>query len=206
MPAPDYPDEMSLLDARALFFERSELGEDGGYSSRWVRVKSKPFPFYFPNWPARVAAARLHDLHHIAAEYATDWPGEIEIAAWEIASNCRRYSAAWLLDLAGWNAGLVIAPRRMFRAFVRGRRARKNLYQEPLAESQLASVTVGMLRDELGLRRPPTKATIADVALFGFWSLVAVLMCEGPGLLAAILLWRGLTNAPWFVPSAAPAF
>src|SRR6478735_5865503 len=82
-----YPDEMLLEHARTLFFKRSNLGEDGGYSSRWVRIESKPLPFYFPNSRSRVAAARLHDLHHITAEYETDWPGEAETSAWEIASG-----------------------------------------------------------------------------------------------------------------------
>ncbi len=67
-----YADEMSLHEARKLFFQRANLGEDGDYSSRWVRVESKPFPFYFPNSRSRVAAARLHDLHHIAADYGAD--------------------------------------------------------------------------------------------------------------------------------------
>ncbi|HEV3409170.1 MAG TPA: hypothetical protein VG095_02670 [Chthoniobacterales bacterium] len=189
-----YPDDMSLLEARALFFERSKLGEDGGYSSRWVRVEA-PVPFYFPNWQGRVDAARLHDLHHIAAEYASDWPGEVEIAAWEIASNCRRYSAAWLLDLAGWNAGLVIAPRRMFRAFVRGRRARKNLYKEPLHESQLARITVGELRDQLGLRGEPAKANLSDVLVFGFWSAAVVLVLDVLPAIAVLGLWRRLRRS-----------
>src|SRR3989454_1824388 len=86
-----YPDGLSLFEARALFFRDAKLGPDGGYGDRWVRVETKPIPFYFPNLPSRVAAARLHDLHHIAAEYETDWPGEAEIAAWEIASGCARY-------------------------------------------------------------------------------------------------------------------
>ena len=114
-----YPDDMSLLEARALFFMRSNLGADGGYSSRWVRVEA-PIPVGFPNWQGRGAAARQHDLHHIALAYKTDWPGEVEIAAREIASGCRGYFAAWLLDLGGMNVGMLIAPRRMFRAFVRG--------------------------------------------------------------------------------------
>ncbi len=97
-----YPDTMSLRDARTLFFERSNLGADGGYSSRWVRVESKPIAFYFPNCHSRVAAARLHDLHHIVAEYGTDWPGEAEIAAWEIASGCTHYYAAWILNLGAF--------------------------------------------------------------------------------------------------------
>jgi len=56
-----------LLEARNLFFCDAKLGPDGGYRDRWVRVEAKPIPFYFPNWPARVAAARLHDFHHIAS-------------------------------------------------------------------------------------------------------------------------------------------
>jgi hypothetical protein len=96
---------MSLREARDLFFARSNLGPDGGYASRWVRVETKPLPFYFPNCSARVAAARLHDLHHIATNYKTDWPGEAEISAWEIGGGYGHYYAAWILDLGGWAPG-----------------------------------------------------------------------------------------------------
>jgi len=134
-----YPDDLSLRTARALFFRDAKLGPDGGYGNRLVRVETKPIPFYFPNWPSRVAAARLHDLHHIAAEYGTDWPGEGEIAAWEIASGCAGYHAAWLLNLGGFGAGLLVAPRRVFHAFLRGRRAKTNLYK-------MASMNRGWIR------------------------------------------------------------
>src|SRR2546430_5421637 len=89
-----YPDSLSLLNARALFFQDAKLGSNGGYGDRWVRVESKPIPFYFPNLPSRVAAARFHDLHHLAAKYETDWPGETEIAAWENSSGWWRYRSA----------------------------------------------------------------------------------------------------------------
>jgi hypothetical protein len=147
-----YPDGLSLLEARDLFFRDAKLGPDGGYGDRGVRVETKPIPFYFPNWPSRVAAARLHDLHHLATDYETDWPGEAEIAAWEIASGCARYHAAWILNFGGFGAGLVVAPRRLFRAFLRGRRAKTNLYKSGFDESRLNDITVGMLRDQLGLR------------------------------------------------------
>src|SRR5207248_2637328 len=107
-----YPDTMSLREARDLFFARSNLGPGGGYARRWVRVETKPLPFYFPNCSARAAAARVHDLHHIATNYKTDWPGEAEISAWEIGGGCGHYYAAWILDLGGWGAGLIVAPRR----------------------------------------------------------------------------------------------
>ena len=109
-----YPDGFSLLRARALFLRDAKLGPDGGYGDRWVRFETKPIPFYFPNWPSRVAAARLHDLHHIATDYETDWPGEAEIAAWEIASGCARYHAAWILNFGAFGAGLVVAQEEAF--------------------------------------------------------------------------------------------
>lgn len=88
-------DATPLLAARAAFFEHAGLGTDGGYDARWVRIEAKPFPMFFPNTHRRVAAAKLHDLHHVATEYATDWPGEAEIAAWEIGGGCGPYGWAW---------------------------------------------------------------------------------------------------------------
>jgi hypothetical protein len=184
-----YPDDLSLLDARNLFFRDAKLGSDCGYSDRWVRVETKPIPFYFPNWPARVAAARLHDLHHIAVEYETDWPGEAEIAAWEIASGCARYHAAWILNFGAFSAGLVVAPRRLFRAFLRGRDATTNLYKIGFDESRLDDIAVGILRDQLGLRAalPSTGAT--DVGLFLLWCIPSVLVWLPLAFLAVVLFW-----------------
>lgn len=186
---------MSLQEARRLFFQHGNLGEDGGYSSRWVRVESKPFPFYFPNSRARVAAARLHDLHHIAAEYETDWPGEAEISAWEIASGCAHYHAAWILDLGGWHAGLAVAPRRLFRAFLRGRHAKTNLYKKGFDESRLGDITAGALRDDLGLKAPIPPASAADIGLFVFWCALAVLVWTILPLLALAVAWLVVRRA-----------
>jgi hypothetical protein len=184
-----YSDHLSLLTARALFFRDSKLGPDGGYSNRWVRVETKPVPFYFPNWPSRVAAARLHDLHHIAAEYQTDWPGEAEIAAWEIASGCAGYHAAWLLNLGGFGAGLIVAPGRLFRAFLRGRRAKTNLYKSGIDESRLDEITVGMLRDQLGLLAPVSSAGPADLALFCLWCIPSLLVWLPIPVIVFVVFW-----------------
>jgi len=184
-----YADNLSLLAARDLFFENANLGPDGGYAARWVRVETKPVPFYFPNWPARVKAARLHDLHHIAAEYETDWTGEAEIAAWEIASGCGDYYAAWLLNFGGFGAGLVVGPRRLFRAFIRGRRAKTNLYHNGFDESRLNQITVGALRDQLGLRVQSFAARPRDVALFLWWCVPAILSWLPIPLLTLLLAW-----------------
>ena len=184
-----YPDHLSLLVARSLFFRDAKLGPDGGYGDRWVRIETKPVPFFFPNWPSRVAAARLHDLHHIAAEYETDWPGEAEIAAWEIASGCAGYRAAWFLNVGGFGAGLVVAPKRLFRAFLRGRRAKTNLYKSGFNESQLDQITVGMLRDQLGLRAPVSSARAAELALFGFWCIPSIFAWLTLAVVVFIIAW-----------------
>jgi hypothetical protein len=157
-------------------------------------VEAKPFPVYFPNTKARVAAARLHDLHHIAAEYETDWPGEIEISGWEIGSGCGRYYAAWILDLGGWAVGLLLAPLRLFRAFVRGRRATTNLYHTGFPDAHLEQTTVGTLRDRLGLHDAPTPATSADAASFAFWSAAAVTFWVAPSAIAAGAAWWWLRS------------
>jgi hypothetical protein len=168
----NYPDDLTLHEARALFFARSGLGADGGYSDRWVRVEAKPFPFYFPNTRSRVRAAKLHDLHHIAMEYETDWPGEAEIAGWEIAGGCGRHGWAWLLNLGAFAVGMVLFPKRLFRAFVRGRRA-ANLYREGFPEEQLSTKSVGWLREKLGICGEDLPVRRNDRVAFVFWCAVA---------------------------------
>lgn len=169
-----YDDSITLAAARAAFFDHARLGADGGYGAAWVRVETRPFPVFFPNTRGRVAAAKLHDLHHVATEYDADWAGEAEIAAWEIAGGCGSYGWAWVLNLGAFLVGLALVPRRLFAAFVRGRRAR-NLYHEGFAEERLGEVTVGALRAQLGCTGPVAAPTSADVAAFGMWCAIAVL-------------------------------
>src|SRR5690349_22715918 len=94
-----YQDELSLEQARRLYFQRNGFGADGGYGARWVTVRLGPLPFSFPNSAARVRAVRYHDLHHIVTGYRTNLVGEAEIASFELASGCTRFPAAYHLNL-----------------------------------------------------------------------------------------------------------
>ena len=133
-----YDPEMTLREARALHFERSGFGADGGYGERWIKVKVWRVPVWLPNTEGRRKAVRLHDLHHVLTEYPTTWRGEAEISSWEVASGgLRRYWAGWVLDLLSVAQGLVVNPRGAFRAFVRGRRSR-NLFGETFGDDLLA--------------------------------------------------------------------
>jgi hypothetical protein len=145
-----YDATQSVRSARAAYFEHAGFPADGGYGAAWVKVKiAGRFVPLFPNVAPRLRAVKLHDLHHIATGYDTSWTGEIEIAAWELASGCRSYLAAWVLNLGSLALGLVVAPRRLLRAWRRGRRSR-NLYRGGFDEA-LLDRTVGQLRAELGL-------------------------------------------------------
>ena len=187
-----YAESQSLFDARRVYFDANGFGADGGYAKRWVKVKLGPLPLWFPNSEARVRAVRYHDLHHVATGYDTDWTGEGEIAAWEIASSCRGFLAAWWLNLSAMAIGLAIAPARMFRAFVRGRHTR-NLYAERFDDA-LLETSVGALRKRLDLASPPPAATAADRAAFAGWCVASVAaLCVQVALLiaplAAVIAW-----------------
>lgn len=164
---------LTLREARGHYFERSGFPSDGGYSARWVRLDFGPIPFAFPNLESRRRAVRFHDLHHVLTGYDTDWAGEAEISAWEIASDCADFYAAWFLNLGGILIGLVVAPGRTYRAFVRGCHSR-NLYgtaaYEPLLER-----SVGDMRTDLGLGEPAPEATRPDRLRFAGWCGAAIL-------------------------------
>ena len=145
-----YDAALTLRAARADYFARSGFAAGGNYDDKWVKLKlGGRTIFAFPNTAARVRAVRLHDLHHVLAEYDTTWTGEAEIAAWELASGCRSYVAAWLLNIGAAAIGLLIAPRRVLRAFARGRTT-GNLYRMTFDEALLER-RVGDVRAELGL-------------------------------------------------------
>ena len=94
-----------------------------------------------------------------------------------------------ILDLGGLCFGIVVAPRRLFRAFLRGRHAVTNLYKKGFIESRLNDITVGVLRNELGLTESIPVARTADVALFVIWCACSVFVWTVLPLLALILIW-----------------
>jgi hypothetical protein len=100
--------------------------------------------------------------------------------------------AAWLLNLGGMALGMLIAPRRTWRAWLRGRQS-QSLYGRDLDGALLAR-RLGELRRELGLdkrRRDLAPARASDRLLFLlFWQIGA---------------WGSLATLPFAVLSALAA-
>jgi len=159
---------LTLREARARYFRENGFGEDGGYAKRWVSVRVGPLPLAFPNTQARVRAVRYHDLHHVVTGYATDLRGEGEIAAWEIASGCAGFVAAWALNLYAFALGLATDAGATWRAFLRGRRTR-NLYRARYDDALLAE-RVADVRERLGLGAGSWAPTPVDRAAFAAWA------------------------------------
>ena len=166
-----YPDELTLGDARRVYFDANGFG-DGGYDAAWVKLKAGPIPIYLPNTSGRVRSVRLHDLHHVLTGYDTTWTGESEIGAWEIGAGCADHWAAWMLNFNAIAIGLVIAPTATYRAFVRGRRTR-SLYDGEFAEAMLAE-RVGVARRRLLLDRDYSEQA-GDRAWFALTAMVGVI-------------------------------
>lgn len=164
-------DERPLRTALAHYLAASGLPADSGVSQRWVKVRMLGMPIVFPNFDARRAVLVEHDVHHLLTGYRTDWTGEGEIGAFEIATGCRHLWAAWFFNLGGFLFGLLLAPRRTFRAFVRGRRS-TNFYGAD--RERTLQHTVAEARHALGLDRDPGPATWRDALAFAGWVAVVV--------------------------------
>ena len=142
---------LTLRQARARYFARAGFDE-GSYTERWVVIRLRGIPVLaFPNTAGRVRAIRRHDLHHVLTGYDTTLRGEGEVGAFELASGCRDYLAAWVLNTLAALGAVFVAPGAVVRAFRRGRRAR-NLYHEPWNDAWLDE-PVAALRTRLEI--PP---------------------------------------------------
>jgi len=165
-------ESLTVGEARSRYFAEAGFPPDGGYAAKFVQLaKLGPIPLGFPNSDARRKAVVMHDLHHVATGYKTDWTGEAEISAWEIASGCGRLWFAWYINLLGMTLGWVVNPGATWRAWVRGRHSR-NLYPEGCS-AKLLHEPVAHLRARLALDRPPPEPTGADRASYALWCCLA---------------------------------
>ena len=155
------------------FYAENNLEPDGGEKSSSVKIDlAGGFHFYIPNFNARRKALLKHDVHHLLTEYSTSLSGESEISAWEIASGCKKYWAAFLIDTSGFMMGIPINLFGVLKAFARGRRT-KNLYHNLFSNDKALGMTISELRNELCLDKHPkeSKPTLTDFLFFSGFAL-----------------------------------
>src|SRR5687767_14081482 len=135
---------------------RDRYLEENGFSVETYTAPTFTVPFLrwnltMPNTRARQQAVPLHDLHHVATGHGTDYVGEAEIGAFELAAGCTSFITYYLNGMAAL-FGMVIAPVRVVRAWRRAKGAH-TLYRKPLAYDEALTMSVGELRAHLGI--PP---------------------------------------------------
>ncbi|MDP6946735.1 MAG: hypothetical protein QF464_21475, partial [Myxococcota bacterium] len=177
-----YEDHETLREARKRYWAANGFGDDGGYSKTWEIVKLGPIPIPIRNIEARKKTIQFHDLHHLVTGYDTDFTGETEISAWELATGCSDKWVAWVLDFQILVLGMA-TPKRMLQAWARGRKTRC-LYAEPFDDALLAH-TVGEMRTKLGLDQLLPTPGVTDILGLGAWTLMSFAVQLG-GLLAVI--------------------
>jgi ubiquinone biosynthesis protein Coq4 len=158
------------------FYKDNKLDNDGGQKSASVKIELTPrLHFYFPNFDSRRRALVKHDIHHLLTGYETTVSGESEISAWEIASGCRSYRTAFLINTSGMMMGSLVNFSGVVRAFSRGRKT-KNLYHDKFTTDQALDMNVDELRSELFLDKhtKDSKPTFTDFTLFFTFFLFAI--------------------------------
>ena len=185
--------DVPLREALRIHFAKNGFPPDGGMSKKWGVVRVGPVPIGIPNIAARRRATPIHDLNHLVSGYGHDAMGEAENAAWELGGGCHDYAAAWVLNCAALGLGILRSPKRVFAAFVRGRRS-KNLYGVEIATViDLPLSTVGT---QLGLDDARHDGTALDLMLFG--TVVAV----GPMVGAVPFIVSVVTSPIWLANGA----
>lgn len=143
--------ELSVREGRDLYLA------ENGFSLAEYDAKRTPASlfgvrFSVPNTPRHRVAIMLHDLHHVATGYGTDPAGEAEISAWEVRRGLRGLGlyVASIVVSAGL-LGLIVAPLRTLRAWSASSAERSLFNSDDLSYEQLLALTVGELRQKLGL-------------------------------------------------------
>jgi hypothetical protein len=146
------PPEMSVLEARDLYLSENGFTIDEYTNERgWLIAAG--FRIEFPNSADRRRLLPRHDLHHVALGFGTSQQGELEVSAWELRAGLPGTDAqVRLLVGFGVLSGLILCPLRTIAAW-RANRARRSLITHPLPYDELLGMTVGELRDYLGIPR-----------------------------------------------------
>lgn len=133
-------------------YYKSHYFGDKAQTDKWVWVNLiGPISLPFPNSRRRREIIYIHDLHHIVTGYTTDWTGEGEVAAWELASGFPAgFRSAYFYAPVTFLIGVFVSPLRVIKAFRRGI-GQKNICHLKMSRKRIISLTIDEIRRELGL-------------------------------------------------------
>lgn len=181
---------LTLREARAIFYRRNGVPEDGGAADRrWSPFACRDLKAHLPNFKWRRRALPLHDLHHVITGYEFSPYGEFEMSAWEFAAGRYRHVLSTLFCLPLVSMGAIAIPKRTFTAFVRGRNSR-TLYSVHDIDALLDKTVSDVQREHVPAEN--VRASSRDAGAFVLLVTASVLLIASPVLLVSAiwLLWR----------------
>ena len=142
---------VTVEEALSIFLGAEHLGREA-YEDRvnYARLGFLTIPF--PNPKARREIVYLHDVNHVLSGYDTSWAGEGEVAAWELASGFPKHCwIGYFYAPLTFSVGLIVAPKRLYRAWVRGL-TEKNACYSTLSREEMMKARVSELRKKLSIK------------------------------------------------------
>ena len=174
----------SVGEALDAFRHAHGLAADEQERRSWT-CRLGPLTLRLPNWHWRRRAILAHDLHHVLTGIPCTLAGECQMAAWELGAGPMPHWGARLFCQPLVLIGLLWTPRRVWRAYLAGRRS-QTLHR--------TGVTPGLLATPLGLACTAfhipfnVRAKLADRIRFAILISGAAAMLLAPVLPALWLL------------------
>lgn len=178
---------MILDDELAAFYRKNGFGDIVGARPLMVPVYTGCMLVPLPNIETRRRFLKYHDLHHLVTGYSVGRIGEGEVSAWELGTGSAFVSPTLgVMNLIALSTGLVLEPRRMWRAFRRGCTSR-NLYPHARRAAVDAGrfPSIAALRHELlGVEASPVPMAVrsAEFALYAAAAMVMHAAIAAPAL------------------------
>lgn len=169
---------MTLHEELAAFYRKSGFGDVLGTRPLTVPVYTGCMLVPLPNIEARRRYLKYHDLHHLMTGYSVGRIGEGEVSAWELGTGSMFVSPALgTMNLIALSTGLVLEPKRMWRAFCRGCVSR-NLYPAAMRADVDAGrwADIAALRQEVLEVRTSGNPSTVRTAEFGIYAAAAMLI------------------------------
>lgn len=130
---------MTIYEELKTYWQQNNLPDDGGVTDSFNVAKVGIFSFKYPNLDGN--ALLLHDLNHLITGYKTNWQGECEVSAWELASGGRKgYSRTWIYPISLVLLGMIICPIKTIKAYREGK-VRTNSFILSLQNRNLLELT-----------------------------------------------------------------
>jgi hypothetical protein len=184
---------MTIDQALNQFYLQHGFAPETGERPRWVGVFAGCLLVPLPNIDARRIFLKFHDLHHILTGADVTRIGEGEVSAWELGTGTYRRPVLMVMNLIALSTGVILAPGRMYRSFLRGCRS-ANLYSDDMRRRIETGGELDLSTIEREVLDRQARVFLQPLRGLEFLLYVAMALVIHVALVAPSLTLRGITR------------